>query len=282
MKFFGSKDIKGFVEKVLTSQKDDLKDKVVIDIPAGSGHSTKILQNLGARVEPYDLFPAFFDVDGLECKEADLSKELPIKNNYADYILCQEGIEHMPNQLHMLRELNRILKRGGTLLLTTPSYSQLRSRISYFFSESEYFYKIMPPNEIDSIWFSNNNKNNDIYFGHIFFIGLQKIRVLARIAGFKIKKIHHLRINHTSFLLLLFFYPFIFLVNLFAYLRAMNKKEDIDKEEKRKVYGEIFKLSIDPRILVDGHLFIEFEKENDSDETNQILHSKYKNFNIVT
>ena len=88
MKFLGSKDIKGFVEKVLTSQKDDLKDKVVIDIPAGSGHSTKILQNLGARVEPYDLFPAFFDVDGLECKEADLSKELPIKNNYADYILC--------------------------------------------------------------------------------------------------------------------------------------------------------------------------------------------------
>ena len=62
----------------------------------------------------------------------------------------------------------------------------------------------------------------------------------------------------------------------------MNKKEDIDKEEKRKVYREIFKLSIDPRILVDGHLFIEFEKENDSDETNQILHSKYKNFNIVT
>lgn len=76
MKFFGSKDIKGFVEKVLTSQKDDLKDKVVIDIPAGSGHSTKILQNLGVRVEPYDLFPAFFNVDGLECKEADLSKEL--------------------------------------------------------------------------------------------------------------------------------------------------------------------------------------------------------------
>ena len=39
MKFFGSKNIKEFVEKVLTSQKDDLKNKVVIDIPTGSGHS---------------------------------------------------------------------------------------------------------------------------------------------------------------------------------------------------------------------------------------------------
>jgi len=41
MKYFGSKNIKGFVEKDLTSQKDDLKNKVVFDIPAVLGHSTK-------------------------------------------------------------------------------------------------------------------------------------------------------------------------------------------------------------------------------------------------
>jgi SAM-dependent methyltransferase len=282
MKFFGSKDIKEHVERILLLQKENLRNKIVIDIPAGSGHSTKILKNIGASVEPFDLFPDFFSVDGLECNEADLSKELPVRNSYADYVLCQEGIEHMPDQLHTLRELNRILKKGGVLLLTTPSYSQLRSRFSYLFSESEYAYKIMPPNEIDSIWVSNNNEKNDIYFGHIFFIGIQKLRVLARIAGFKIKKIHHLRVNHTSLLLLPFFYPFIFLVNFFAYRRAMNIKQDIDKELKKKVYEEIFKLSIDPRILVDGHLFLELEKEFEADKTNQILHSKFTNFDIVT
>ncbi len=239
MKFIGSKDIKEHVERYLKEQKEKFYNKVVIDVPAGSGHSTQILKNIGARVEAYDLFSDFFNVDGLDCKEADLSKEIPVQNNYADYVLCQEGIEHMSDQLHTLRELNRILKKDGILLITTPSYSQLRSRFSYLFSESEYAYKIMPPNEIDSIWISNNNEKNNIYFGHIFFIGMQKLRVLARIAGFKIKKIHHLRVNHTSLLLLLLFYPFIFLINYFAYKRAMNRRQDVDKKEKKSVWRNI-------------------------------------------
>ena len=54
----------------------------------------------------------------------------------------------------------------------------------------------------------------------------------------------------------------------------MKTKPDIDTKVKKKVYGEIFKLSIDPRILVDGHLFVEFEKEVEAIETNQRRHSK--------
>jgi SAM-dependent methyltransferase len=281
MKFFGTKDIKIFVERILNSKKDELKNKIVIDIPAGSGYSTRILQKIGAEVEPYDLFPDFFKVDGLECKQADLSRKIPLADNYADCILCQEGIEHLPDQLRMLKECNRILKKGGILFLTTPNHSKLRSRLSYFFSESEYSFKMMPPNELDSIWFSND-RMPDIYFGHIFLIGIQKLRVLARISGFRIKKIHHLRVNHTSLILLFFFYPLILLINLFSYLRAMNKKQEMDKAEKQSVYREMLKLGIDPRILVDGHLLVEFEKEYELKNVNVILQSKYADLNIET
>jgi len=281
MKFFGTKDIKVFVERII-SKRNELKGKIVIDIPAGSGHSTKILQKMGAKVEPYDLFTEFFNVNDIKCKKADLSRELPIKNDYADYVLCQEGIEHLSNQYYMFKEFNRILKKGGVLFLTTPNHSKLRSKLSYLLTESEYFYKIMPPNEIDSIWFSDHKVSHEIYFGHIFLIGIQKLRVLARISGFKIKKVHHLRVNRTSFIILLFVYPLIFLVNLFAYINAIKDKKKIDKNGKKGVYGEILKLGIDPRILVDGHLFIEFEKEFALNETQSILHSKYTDFNIVT
>ena len=281
MKFFGTKNIKIFVEQILTLKKDELKSKIVIDIPAGTGYSTRILQKLGAQVEPYDLFPEIFKVNGLKCKEADLSEEIPLADNYADYILCQEGIEHLPDQLHMFKEFNRILKKGSILLLTTPNYSMLRSKLSYFLSESEYSYKLMPPNELDSIWFSDHKKP-EIYFGHIFPIGIQKLRILARISGFKINKIHHLRINNTSFILLLFFYPFILMINIFSYLKAMHKKQKIEKDKRKHVYREILKLSIDPRILVGGHLFVEFEKEYELNEANLILKTKYTDFNIVT
>ena len=281
MKFFGTKDIKVFVERVLLKRKE-LHGKIVIDIPAGSGHSTKILKKLGAKVEPYDLFPEFFDGENITCGKADLSCELPIKNAYADYVLCQEGIEHVSDQYFMFREFNRILKKGGTLFLTTPNHSKLRSKFSYLLSESEYSYKILPPNEMDSIWFSDNKVSHEIYFGHIFLIGIQKLRVLARLAGFRIKKIHHLRVNRTSFFLLLIFYPLIFFVNLFAYIRAKHNKKGIDRDEKASVYGEILKLGIDPRILIDGHLFVEFEKQHELDEVQTILHSKYKDFKVVT
>ncbi len=281
MKYFGTKDIKVYVERILNSKKDELKNKIVIDVPAGSGYSARILQKIGAEVKPYDLFPDFFKVDGLECKQADLSRNIPIADHYTDYVLCQEGIEHVPDQLHMFKEFNRILKKGGILLLATPNYSKLRSRLSYFLSESEYSFKMMPPNELDSIWFSNERKPN-IYLGHIFLIGIQKLRVLARISGFRIKKIHHLKVNHSSFILLIFFYPLILLINLFSYFRAMHKKREIDKDQKRNVYQAILKLGIDPRILVDGHLFVEFEKEHESNEARSILYSKYTDLNIET
>jgi len=281
MKFFGTKDIKVFVERILNSKKDELKNQIVIDVPAGSGYSTRILRQLGAEVEPYDLFPDFFRVEGLECKQADLSGNIPVPDHYADYVLCQEGIEHVPDQLHMFQEFYRILKKNGTLLLTTPNYSKLRSRFSYLLSESEYSFKMMPPNELDSVWFSSEG-NPDIYLGHLFLIGIQKIRVLAKISGFKIKKIHHLKVNHTSFVLMIFFYPLILWINLFAYLRAMRKRQDIDKDRKKSIYGEILKLGIDPRILVDGHLFIEFEKERESIEVYSVLQSRYTDLNAET
>lgn len=34
----------------------------------------------------------------------------------------------------------------------------------------------------------------------------------------------------------------------------------MEKDKKQNVYREVLKLSIDPCILVDGHLFVEFEK----------------------
>lgn len=281
MKLFGTKDIKVFVKSLLISKSDELKDKVVLDIPAGSGYSSEILHDLKANVEAYDLFPKFFKVDGMNCNYADLSRELPIKSSYADFILCQEGIEHLTDQLKLFVEFNRVLKKGGNLLLTTPNASKLRSKLSHFLSESEYFYKIMPANELDSIWISDKN-NREIYFGHIFLIGIQKLRVLAKLTGFDIKKIHHFRINHTSLFLFVFAYPFILLVNLFGYLRAMKKNKHIDLNVKKSTYSELLRLGIDPRILLDGHLVVEFEKKYDYAEVSMNLFNRYKDFDVVT
>ena len=277
MNFFGNKDIKLYVKRHLTAIRADLVGKKIIDVPAGTGYTSQLLKEMGLDVEAYDLFPEFFNVAGMTCAEADIARGLPLPDGYADYVICQEGIEHLSDQVEMFREFNRILAKGGTLLVTTPNYSNLRSKLSYYRSESEYFGKIMPPNENDSIWFSDGKKD-DLYYGHIFSLGIQKMRVMARIAGFRIGKIHHLNIKHTSFFLLLFTYPFILLANTAGYRRAKR----LYPERNPDAYREVYRLSIDPRILVDGHLCVEFSKEAEVDEAAKRLSGKYKSTRITT
>lgn len=50
------------------------------------------------------------------------TSEIPAPDGYYDYVLCAEVLEHMEiDPMHMLSELNRVLKPGGILIVTTPN-----------------------------------------------------------------------------------------------------------------------------------------------------------------
>jgi glycosyltransferase involved in cell wall biosynthesis/SAM-dependent methyltransferase len=52
----------------------------------------------------------------------------PYADGYFSTILCCELIEHLPNDpMHMMTEINRVLKPGGHLVLTTPNITSLRA-----------------------------------------------------------------------------------------------------------------------------------------------------------
>jgi SAM-dependent methyltransferase len=253
--FFGTKDIKAYVSKWIEESSAQLSGKTVIDVPAGNGVSTEHLHKVGANTIALDLFPEFFRVDGLICSKADLSETLPVGADSADFVLCQEGIEHVSDQLKCFRELSRILKVGGRLLVTTPNYSSIRSRVSYLLNESELMGKIMPPNEVDSVWFCEGG-DAKMYFGHINLIGIQKLRLFGILSGLQIKKIHPNRVNYTALMMFPFLYPLIVYFSWAAFRRLKRKK---GAEAAAKV-KDCFALCISPRILLEGHLMVEFEK----------------------
>ena len=273
--------IKYYVKRYFISHTDFYKDKIVVDFPAGNGVTSNILKDIGANPIPIDLFTEYFEVDGLDCVRANIREGLPLADKSADALVCQEGIEHFSDQYQALQEFNRVLKNNGTLLITTPNYSNLRARLSYLLSESERFNSIMPPNELDSIWMTRTDITNEIYFGHIFLIGIQKLRVLAKLTGFRIKKCHSSKAKSTSLLLLPIFYPFIVLSNWITYRKNLRKNKEYDRETVKAVYDEIFRLSISPRILIGGHLMVEFEKEQDFDNVAQGLRSQHKEFGVT-
>jgi len=253
----------------------------VLDLAAGSGVTTEILLELGAKVEAFDFFPEYFMIREVECKRADILDKIPVSDGYADFIICQEGVEHFSDQMKAYKEFNRILKPGGKLIITTPSYSNLKAKISYLLFECEDMNKLMPANEIDSVWMAEQSLNNEIYYGHIFLTGIQKLRTIGKLSGFKISKVRFMRVNKTSVYLLPLFYPLILLSSYFTYYKSMRKNKQISKEAKENVYREQLKLNISIPVLVDKHSFIIYEKEKELSSIYGDLNSVIKPFDKV-
>jgi SAM-dependent methyltransferase len=274
------RSVKFHVKKYLHSNKGQFIGKKVVDFPAGNGVTTKILSDIGAIPLAFDLFPEYFSVEGIECNRANIMEGIPLENGSVDAVICQEGIEHFPDQLKALSNINRVIVQGGILLITTPNYSNLSSRLSYFLSESERFNSILPPNEADSIWMKDQTTNGEIYYGHIFLIGIQKLRLLALLAGFKLKRIIPSRKKSTAIYLFPLFYPFILISNSITYLKNIRKNK-YRGQVVLSTYKEVFKLALNCRILLDSHLIIEFEKVSECNQVSKNLMSMHKGFGLT-
>jgi glycosyltransferase involved in cell wall biosynthesis/SAM-dependent methyltransferase len=83
---------------------------------AGEQHQRSVTSESGETFEcTVDLFDAEKDV-------------FPYPDATFDTVLCCELVEHLTaDPLHMLAEINRILKPGGYLVITTPNLASLRS-----------------------------------------------------------------------------------------------------------------------------------------------------------
>ena len=64
---------------------------------------------------------------------ADLDRGIPVKGNSFDCIVAGEIIEHLYNTKLIIREINRVLKKGGVLILSVPNICSLRNRIKVLF-----------------------------------------------------------------------------------------------------------------------------------------------------
>ena len=275
------KDIKYHITKYLHGIQDELQGKTVIDLPAGSGFTSQVLLNMGAKVHAFDLFPEYFKLKAMNCERADVTQGIPTEEKVADMLICQEGIEHFSDQLQVFKEFNRVLKQGGTLIITTPSYSNLAAKFSYLMFESETSSQ-MPPNEINDIWVEDQSVSAEIYYGHIFLIGLQKLRILARLAGFKVKEVRYVRLSRGSLVLFPILYPLIFIRSLLTYHKHMCKLPKIPKTKKKQVYQEQLIININPKHLLNKHTFIIFEKEKDSNDVSFKYDEVLKSFDQET
>ena len=111
-----------------------IKSKVVVDLGCGLAHSAHAIRMINPR-----LLVIAIDISEVALKRA---KELygddeqllfivadagniPLRDNIADVVMSFETYEHLENPVKMLKEAHRILREGGTLLVSTPNARSL-------------------------------------------------------------------------------------------------------------------------------------------------------------
>ena len=260
---FPARGIHKYVAKFIRSL-PDLSGKTVLDIPCGDGRATYEFKKKGADVIALDLFPEFIKLTDVEAAYADLSETLPVESNTIDYIVCQEGIEHVHNHLNVLEEFNRVLRKDGVLLLTTPNYSHVRARLSHFLVEAS-SWKKMPPTEIDGVWFAESKKDK-MYFGHLFLLGVHHLQTLLTFTGFKVKQRLRTDLGNTSLIVGLMLYPLFVVSTFISYLSYREKNPHVAQDQKRDILWERVKLNLLPTTLFCKHIFWEIKKTAHLDE----------------
>ena len=252
-----------FVAKYIRNS-PGLSGKNVLDIPCGAGRASYELKKRGANVIALDLFPEFMKPGDISAEYADLSERLPIESNSIDYILCQEGIEHIPNQLNALKEFNRVLKNEGILLITTPNYSHIRARLSHFLFETKNWRRL-PPTAYDSVWFTESNTDK-LYFGHLFLLGVQHLQILLTVTGFKVNRRMKTEVGTTSLILGLGMYPLLVFFTLLSLAFYRRKSLKTKRAKHQGLFWDRIKLNLSPKTLFCKHIFWELQKKDTLEE----------------
>lgn len=126
----------------------NLADKIVLDLASGEGYGSDLLANYSKQVIGVDI-----STDVIEHSKSKYSKEnlmflvgnvtqIPLEDHSIDITVSFETIEHHDRHEEMIREIKRVLKPDGILVISSPDkhyYSDLRNFKNEFHVKELYY-----------------------------------------------------------------------------------------------------------------------------------------------
>ncbi len=174
----------------------------VLDIPCGQGALALQLMKRGFEVHCGDLDPGLFKLKSANNLVLDLNHFLPYKDMTFDCVTCVEGIEHLENPHLLIREIGRVIKPGGFVVITTPNIMNIKSRI-YFLLRS-YFNNFR--------YFPQPSSQRELLALHVNPIPFGELRYILSRHGFRIEGVSCNRYTRKYPWLMPFLIPLIRLI----------------------------------------------------------------------
>jgi len=161
---------------------------VLLDLGAGEGYFCRLASGRGWRVEACDYDRANFRAREARFHDADLNAPIPLDDDAYDCVVSIETIEHLENHFVFVSEALRVLRPGGTLIITTPNVVSLTSRLHYCL----YGFDDCSPLPLDPHRPDQHNQ-------HINPIGLPRLLYLVERFGGVVTGVETNRLRRSSF-----------------------------------------------------------------------------------
>lgn len=170
----------------------------VLDLPSGPGYLIRDLKAIGFDGVAGEIDDSLHVFSEIEYRKVDMTSKFDFPSASFDYVVSIEGIEHIENHFTFLREVRRVLKPGGKLILTTPNVLSLESRWNFFVSGfHQLAEKPIPLN------------SENMYFEHINPIPFHQLYFACEKAGLRVQELKTRRMRKGSQFLYFLFYPLI-------------------------------------------------------------------------
>jgi len=112
--------IQSLVEKISTT----LKTQRILDVGCGTGANLKMLAAYG-KAEGVDISPQAVDFcheRGLDSVKLGAIEQLPYESDSFELVTALDVIEHLDDDIAGLREMRRVLRRDGRILVFVPAF----------------------------------------------------------------------------------------------------------------------------------------------------------------
>lgn len=211
-------------EKVLSLvTRGDLHGRRVLDVGAGEGYFCRLLGAYlrsrydlapGEVVRACDRHPEIFRYAEVPCDPIDPSGRLPYDGDSFDAVVSVEVVEHVEDQFSFVRELHRVTRPAGRVIVTTPNLLNINSRLRYLHSG---FWLLFNPLSLDTQDAVHTS-------GHVNPITFYYLAYLFHRAGFREVRVHFDRRKRSGVMLTLLVGIYVALGN--ALFRAHLKRKN--------------------------------------------------------